>query len=83
MSSNTQIDLKKCKAEMKIVGYLLGCKVAKHDARYVPEGINQYHTLPLRSLNQMATRAYLEYQKEADKSVFGKVSQRLARLWKS
>lgn len=53
----------RCLIETEIIGYLLGLKEAKKQADFVPEGIDQHHTLPLRHLNRVATLAYLKSKK--------------------
>lgn len=58
-----EVNIAQCQIESEIVGYLLAEKVIKKQADAVPEGIGGYHTLPLQSLNKVATAAYLAYQK--------------------
>ncbi len=52
-----EVNIARCQAEAEIIGYLIGRKLVKNDPDYVPEEIDNYHTLPLRSLNRVATQA--------------------------
>ncbi len=62
-----RVNTQQCQVEAEIIGYLIGRKVAKNNSKYVPEDIDEYHTLPLRSLNRVATHAYIAFQQEQKK----------------
>lgn len=62
--SGAEVNTKRCQVEAEIIGYLIGRKLAKNDKDYVPEDIDSYHTLPLRSLNRVATQAYIAFRRE-------------------
>lgn len=61
-----KVNAEQCQVEAEIVGYLLGRKIAMGDSKFVPQGIDN-HTLPLRSLNRVATSAYIAFQSENKK----------------
>lgn len=51
------INLPQCDVETEIIGYLVGCKLAKHDPTYTPEDLSSYPLLPLAKLNHLASKA--------------------------
>lgn len=55
------VNTEQCRVEAELIGYLLGKKIVKKSAEYVPEGFDGYPTLPLPALNSVATVAYGEY----------------------
>lgn len=79
-SSKPQVNIKKAKAEMKLIGFLLGRKVAKKNARHVPSEIDTYHTLPLRSLHRVAMRAYSSFKEDKKETFMAQMSRYFSRL---
>lgn len=46
-----------CQVEAEIIGYLMGRKVAKNDAKYVPKGFGDHSSQLLETLNRVASKA--------------------------
>lgn len=56
-----KVNTKQVKVEARILGYLIGRKIANDTDAYAPEFIDRYPTLPLQKLNALAQRIYLSF----------------------